>query len=156
MKRIFTALVWLVFPGLILAGCETLSYSEKRIRKNPAMYERLSERDQQLVLQGEVKEGMSRDAVFLSWGRPGMVQSGSREGTGKEIWTYFGSTPVQTSTIGFGTGGYPPYGPSPFYSHYGCHPTYGYGYGTSVDYIPHIERTVEFANDRVIAWERRR
>lgn len=137
----------------MLAGCQTLSPVERRIDRNPAMFDRLSDHERHLVLHGEVEEGMSRDGVFLSWGRPDVVQDGSRNGKNREEWLYLGSTPVQTTSFSVG---YPGYGYHPFYSAYGCHPTYGYGYGTTVDYVPHVERTVEFTNGKVIAWERRR
>ena len=105
--------------AISLTGCQTMSRQEKRIEKNPALYDRLSSADRERVLRGEVTEGMSRDAVFLSWGRPDAVRAGSREGKGS-------------------------------------HPTYGYGFGQTVDYIPEVDRSVEFVNDRVVAWERRR
>ncbi|NLT71211.1 MAG: hypothetical protein GXX91_11030 [Verrucomicrobiaceae bacterium] len=141
--------------GLLLPGCETLNPAQRRIKKNPERFARLSEKDKSLVEQGRVQEGMSRDAVFLAWGRPDRVMSGSRSGKSREKWAYFHSAPVQTTTIGFGS-----YMSHPFYSSYGFHPAYGYGYGpgwgmsTGVDYLPYIGSTVEFVKDRVVAWER--
>lgn len=137
--------------AISLTGCQTMSRQEKRIEKNPALYDRLGSAHRERVQRGEVTEGMSRDAVFLSWGRPDAVRAGSREGKGKETWLYFGTRPVQTTHFSMGTGGY-----HHFYNHFGCHPTYGYGFGQTVDYIPEVDRSVEFVNDRVVAWERRR
>lgn len=141
----------------LLSGCATRSGAERRIERRPDLFARLNDRERELVTQGEVAEGMSRDAVYLAWGRPDMVRSGSREGRESESWAYFDSTPVQTVSVGFGTGGY-----SPFYTDFGFHPRFGYGvgpgwsYGSGVDFVGHVEKTVQFSGGRVIAWERLR
>ena len=143
--------------ALALTGCETMSPSERRAQKNPALFESLNEGERASVLRGEVKEGMSRDAVYLAWGSPGRVMSGSREGKEQEKWAYFVATPVQTTSFNYGA-----YPASPFYSAYGIHPQYGYGIGpgwgvgSGVDYLPQISRSVEFVGGRVVAWEKNR
>lgn len=148
-----------ILLALTFVGCQSRSAMEKRIDKNPALFGRLSQSEKDLVLNGEITEGMSRDAVFLAWGRPDMVRSGSREGTGKERWGYFDNAPMHTTSIGIGVGSY---GRSPFYSDFGMHPRFGYGYGPGwgyghdVDFLPYLEKSAEFENDRVVAWERRR
>ncbi len=145
------------FLALALTGCETTSPSERRAQKNPALFGSLSEGERAAVLRGEVKEGMSRDAVYLAWGSPGRVMSGSREGKEQEKWAYFVATPVQTTSFNYGA-----YPASPFYSAYGIHPQYGYGVGpgwgvgSGVDYLPQISRSVEFVGGRVVAWEKNR
>jgi hypothetical protein len=147
-------LLVLLLPALLLASCAS-NPVERRIQKNPAAFSSLSQRHRDLVRRGQIAEGMSRDAVFLAWGRPGRVMSGSRDGRGRERWAYFHTAPV--STMGVGYGGW---GPHPFYSSFGVHPLYGYGFGpgwgwgSGIDYVPYIERTVEFANGKVVAWER--
>lgn len=141
----------LLVLGIGLTSCQSISRQEKRIQRNPALYEKLGRSERTKVLRGEVSEGMSRDAVFLSWGRPDAVRASSRNGKGKETWLYFGSRPVHTTSFSIGTGSY-----HSFYNRFGCHPTYGYGYGRSVDYVPELDRSVEFVRDRVVAWERRR
>ena len=144
--------------ALTLVGCESRSAAERRVDKNPALFGQLDDGEKELVLSGEVSEGMSRDAVFLAWGRPDMVRSSSRDGKGRERWGYFDSAPVQTS-VGFGVGSY---GPSPFYADFGMHPRFGYGvgpgwgYGTEVDFLPYLEKSAEFVDGRVVAWERLR
>ncbi|MDF1824435.1 MAG: hypothetical protein P1U68_07320 [Verrucomicrobiales bacterium] len=142
---------------LLFSGCTTQTANEKRIEKNPALYEKLSSRDKELVRAGEVAEGMSQEAVFIAWGRPDRVMTGGRNGKSNEKWAYFDSTPVRTFSVGVGTGGF-----SPFYTNFGVHPSYGYsygpgwGYGTDIDFVQHISREVEFTNGRVTAWERLR
>ncbi len=142
--------------ALCLASCAT-NPVEKRIQKHPERFAALSQKEKDNVWRGVVVEGMSTDAVFLAWGRPGRVMSGSRSGRGRERWAYFHTAPVSTVSVGYGS-----FGPHPFYSSFGVHPAYGYGYGpgwsygTGVDYVPYLDRTVEFENGKVVAWERLR
>jgi hypothetical protein len=144
-----------LFCALALPGCETLNPAQRRIKQSPELFAGLSEKEKALVDQGKIEEGMSRDAVYLAWGRPGRVMSGSRDGRGSEKWAYFHTAPVQTTSMGFGS-----YASHPFYSSYGIHPAYGYGYGsrwgmsTGVNYQPYIGSTVEFIDGRVVAWEK--
>lgn len=153
MRPIFLLLVLCI----LLPGCTTMNPSEKRAQKHPELYGKLSEAERSAVLRGEIREGMSTDAVFLAWGRPDRVMSGSREGRGQERWAYFSARPVTTVSVGYGG-----YGPHPFYSQFGVHPAYGYGYGPGwgfgpgIDYVPELDRSVEFRNGRVVAWERMR
>ena len=86
------------------AGCATKSGAEKRIEKNPQLYGKLSDRDRELVRNGEVKEGMSQEAAFLAWGRPDRVMSGGRDGKSSEKWAYFDSQPVSNFSVGIGAG----------------------------------------------------
>ena len=154
--RIALHTLFLLLPAILLTACAT-NPAEQRVKKFPERFAGLSQKEKDLVLRGEVTEGMSQDAVFLAWGRPGRVMAGSRNGRGSERWAYFSTVPVSTFSVGYGG-----YGPHPFYSAYGVHPAYGYGYGpgwgfgNGVDYVPYIERTVEFTNGRVVAWERNR
>src|SRR6186713_451559 len=53
--------------GLSLTGCTTV---ETRIAERPEAFRRLSPTDQTLVQQGRVRDGMSRDAVYIAWGPP--------------------------------------------------------------------------------------
>lgn len=156
--RSFLSLLTGSLAAFLLASCAT-NPAEQRAKKYPERFAGLSERERDLVLRGEVSEGMSQDAVFLAWGRPGRVMSGSRNGRGSERWAWFRSAPVSNYSIGYGA-----FGPHPFYSSYGVHPAFGYGYGygpdwgfgTGVDYVPYLDRTVEFVNGKVVAWERLR
>jgi len=151
------SVLFLVATSLFLASCAT-NPAEQRVNRNPALFGKLSQREKDLVLRGQVAEGMSQDAVFLAWGRPARVMAGSRGGRSNERWAYFRNAPVSTFSVGYGM----PFGPSPFYSAYGMHPAYGYGFGPGwgfgpgVDYVPYLDRTVEFSNGRVLAWERLR
>ena len=70
---------------LIFTGCAT---TEARISRHPEMYQRLSSRDQSLVSQGQIRPGMTMDAVWLAWGTPDQkIPANVRDGGG-ETWVY--------------------------------------------------------------------
>lgn len=153
MNRIFCTLC-LALAAVFLGSCNTV---ESRIEKNPLLFGELSSSHRGLVIRGDIKEGMTKDAVFLAWGRPDIVRSSSRSGKAREHWGYTRSTTVASTSFGYGFGGYPH-----FYSRFGVHPRYGYcigpgwSHGVTADVAPVIYKEVEFAGDKVVAWERTR
>lgn len=150
--RLLPSLLVLTVAAL-LCGCQT--GAETRIQKNPELYGKLSSKDKERVSQGVIREGMTDEAVFLAWGRPDRVLTGSRSGSATEKWAYFDSRPVSSFSYGYSSGYV-----HPFYSRYGVHPRFGYGYGpywgygTGVDFVQQISKQVEFRNGRVTSWER--
>jgi len=95
--------------ALFFGGCAT---PEKRISEHPDLYNGLPARQQQLVTQGQIAPGMSRNTVWLAWGNPEQKVNGYARGNTTETWVYLTTT---TYPYGYGYGGYG-YGP------------YGYGY----------------------------
>ncbi|MEQ1751406.1 MAG: hypothetical protein ABL974_18425 [Prosthecobacter sp.] len=127
---------------------------EKRITSNPKIYQSLSASDQLLVQQGRIREGMTKEAVFLAMGRADQVASGVQKGTRVEKWTYLGTQPVYTNNFGMGWGsgwGNRGWGRGPFGSGYG----YGGAWdplwngGPSVVYVPYKAASVSFRGNRV-------
>src|SRR2546430_17355828 len=53
--------------ALLFTSCGTTG---QRISQHPEIYQRLSPRDQALVSQGQIRPGMTMDAVCLTWGKP--------------------------------------------------------------------------------------
>lgn len=117
-----------------------------RIANQPAAFERLSEKHKELVRNGEIAEGMSKDAVVLAWGHPEQQSEGFRSGKRMERWDYSGTKPVVTHSFygGYGYGGYGPYR----YSGLGA------GFGPEVSYIPYRKASVWFVGGRVDEWQR--
>lgn len=76
--------------GLLLAGCAT-STVEKRRQERPAAYANLSPEFRSLVDQGRIKVGMSKDAVYIAWGKPSEVIQGESSSGPIETWLYYGS-----------------------------------------------------------------
>ena len=102
----------LAVSAMVLAGCET---TENRISEHPDMYQSLSPKDQALVSQGQIRSGMSQNAVWLAWGSPEQKTHGEIRGRATETWIY-----VWTRSA--------PYG-SAYYPYYGYGPRFGYGSG---------------------------
>jgi hypothetical protein len=117
--------------ALILTGCAT---TEARISNHPEMYQRLSPRDQALVSQGQIGQGMSMDAVWLAWGSPDQKIPGERRGRPTETWMYLRyDTP------------YPSYG-APYY--------YGpFDWSYIPPKFPYLSKGVTFSNGRVVFFQ---
>ena len=92
-----------LLAALLLVQCAS-STPQTRIHRNPQLYANLSTRDRQLVNSGVIREGMTRDAVFLAWGRPDSVTAGTNRGRETENWTYVGQRPVRTMSMSMGMG----------------------------------------------------
>jgi len=130
-----------------LAGCA--SPLERRLVNNPQLYTQLTNNDKLLVNTGRIREGMTREAVFLSWGRADRVAAGRENGRSVEKWTYLGTQPVYTSSIGIGLGFGPGYGR--FGRGYcGAWDPFWGGFGPTVAYVPYQAASVEFRNGRVV------
>ena len=132
---------------LFVASCapQTPDY---RISMRPSVFERLSEKNKELVRKGEIAKGMDKDTVALAWGSPSDRVEGLRNGKQMERWDYRGTRPVVTHNFygGYGRGGYGPYR----YSGIGA------GFGPEVTYLPYVKGSVWFINGRVDEWQRER
>jgi hypothetical protein len=131
---------------LYLTGC-TASTPLARAQKNPGMLESLSPSDRELVMKSTIAEGMSKDAVFLAWGKPDAVTTGSEGGRPTETWRYAILRPVYPG-LGFGLG----YGYGYGYRRGGYIAPYG-SFPLSPGYVPQTASVVRFKNGRVSAWE---
>ncbi len=149
--------------GLLVSGCSTV---ETRISEHPEIYQHLSPSDQQLVQNGQIRPGMSQDAVYLAWGGPQQKSTANIRGKFAETWIYYSST----ATGGYGYWGYPypAYGPyfgagfygrGRYYRRFG-HRYYGWGYdlwdpffigGTQIVNYPY--KTISFEHRRVVAFQ---
>jgi len=97
--------------ALFFGGCST---PESRISDHRDLYDSLPARQQQLVAQGQIAGGMSRNAVWLAWGAPEQKVNGYARGNTTENWVYYTATTYPYG-YGYGYGGFG-YGP------------WGYGY----------------------------
>lgn len=96
--------------ALIVTGCET---TQDRISKHPEIYHGLSANDQALVSHGQIRPGMSQNAVWLAWGSADRKITGNMRGHPAETWIY-----VRYEAYPYGPYDYPYYGPG-----------FGYGFG---------------------------
>jgi hypothetical protein len=128
--------------ALVLTSCSTI---ESRISEHPEIYRNLSSRDQSLVNQGQIRYGMSRNAVWLAWGSPDSKVIGNMRGRSTETWIYvYYAHPYYYAYYG-------PYGPGfglfgdPFYD-----PFY---YSMIPPSIPYPYKVVTFSNSRVVSFQ---
>lgn len=91
---------WLL-AGLLLGGCSTGGTVASRKQERYSAYEALSPELRSLVDQGKIQTGMSTDAVYIAWGKPGRVTEGDY-GAGPAItWAYLDSYLQQYNTLGW-------------------------------------------------------
>lgn len=167
--RLLSRAVTLVVSAgaLVLAGCST---TETRINEHPEVFQSLSANDQALVSRGQIRTGMSQDAVWLAWGSADQKAVGAMHGRSTETWVY-----TTTTSYGYGYGGYGPFWGRP-YGPWGWGGFGGFGGGVITghhgrrfvffgdpfydpffySYIPTViypYKTVTFSNGRVVSFQ---
>lgn len=130
----------------------TSSSPDTRIGNNPTMYDRLPSSQQVLVDKGQIKQGMSKEGVFLAWGNPDAKVEGEESGKFFERWTYTRLTPIHTNSVNFGYGR--GYGCNRGYNPYGYYGGGRYGYSQDVTYVQTKAASVDFKDGRVTRWQR--
>src|SRR5262249_32688484 len=71
--------------AFLFFGCAT---TQSGVSNNPQLYPRLSATAQALVNQGQIRRGMTVDAVWLAWGIPEQKIPGDMHGGAGETWVY--------------------------------------------------------------------
>ena len=71
--------------AMILSGCATPG---GRISQHPEMYQSLAPGDQALVSQGQIRQGMTMDGVWLAWGTADQKIPARIRGRPAETWVY--------------------------------------------------------------------
>jgi hypothetical protein len=161
MKRqtLFRALMLgISASALLLTGCST---TETRIADNPQLFQSLSPRDQDLVRQGRIREGMSQDGVWLAWGSPNQKGTGFARGHSVETWIYNEYIyPHAAYGYPYGPYGYGGYwgGGAVFHSYHNRrfavigNPYYDpFYYSYITPSVPYPAKTVTFVNGRVVS-----
>src|SRR6266446_5023834 len=163
MKRPFffrTPTLGIAASALVLASCST---TETRISGHPEIYQTLSPRDQSLVSQGQIRAGMSQNAVWLAWGSPDRKIVGNMRGRPTETWMYvnYATYPYPYYWPGFGYGfGFTGVGFVGTHHHHGRSfvffgdPFYDpFYYSYIPPSIPYPTKTVTFGNGRVMSFQ---
>ncbi len=130
MKQGIQPLRWacLLLAINLLAGCATSTIQSRKQQRFPA-YQALSPDLQALVDRGQIKTGMTPDAVFIAWGKADQVNEGENETGHTTTWTWYG-----TYLQGMET--------------WGWHRMYYSSYP-----VNYIRATVQFANGTVKQWQ---
>ncbi len=138
----------LVVMVIQFTGC-TVSSPQTRAQKHPGLLEKLSPADQDRVLRRTITEGMSRDAVYLAWGKADSLMRGSENGKEVEVWRYATLQPVYNyGGFGWGMGlGYAQgYRGRAYAAPYAT-------YQLGPDYLPVTSAIVRFRSGKVVSWE---
>jgi hypothetical protein len=81
---------------LLLAGCAT-STIESRRKEKFGSYSALPRDEKELVDKGQIKTGMSQDAIYIAWGPPAQILQNQAGTSGVQtIWLYEGTTMQET------------------------------------------------------------
>ncbi|HEV8544276.1 MAG TPA: hypothetical protein VGR78_17950 [Verrucomicrobiae bacterium] len=83
--------IWLAALILLIMGCATNSTIETRRQEKAAPYASLSPAEKVLVDAGQIKTGMSADAVYIAWGKPAEVLESEDQNGHITSWRYYGS-----------------------------------------------------------------
>ena len=151
-----------VLSALLLGGCET---TQDRIAQRPEAYNALSARDRELVQRGQIREGMSRDAVYIAWGAPNQRGPGRHRGSSTETWIYFDTQAgdYYPPPFAYGYGGF--YGggfggsflhrhrSGRLHRHVYYDPFYDPWFYRRTSVVSYPERVVSFQNGRVISFQ---
>src|SRR3954471_15818548 len=78
---------------LFLAGCATKSTVQTRKLERAGAYEALPADQKAMVDAGQIRVGMSADAVYIAWGKPAEILESEDPQQGHLVfWRYYGST----------------------------------------------------------------
>lgn len=133
-------LTWAMLSLLVLTGCATPTV-QSRIRQRPTAFASLSPEFQNAVLQGQIKQGMPMEAVYLAWGKPARVFTGQGAEGPTTTWVYLG-TELTPQPYWAYTWGYPYYYPTT--------PTIHYGFAPQT----YVRAEVLFVNGQVRSWRK--
>jgi hypothetical protein len=82
----------LLFCLLLLVGCATKSTIESRRVERANTYDTLPADQKAVVDAGQIRVGMSADAVYIAWGKPNEVLESEDPQQGHlTFWRYYGS-----------------------------------------------------------------
>ncbi len=89
------ALFTILAVGLLAVGCQTSTVESRRAERASA-YAALPPEIKALVDQGQIKVGMSEDAVFIAWGPPSEVLHAESSGGRTTTWQFHSTVMQET------------------------------------------------------------
>ena len=131
------------YPPRLINRCATNNL-ESRKKDRYAAYSELTPEQRAAVDAGQIKVGMTMDAVFIAWGKPHQIVQGESSAGAQTVWLYM-DTALQSQTyLGYRPrayygGGYGHYYPTPELRH---------------DYVPvgYVKAAVIFEKGLVKQW----
>jgi hypothetical protein len=126
--------------AMFATGCAT-STIEKRRSERSLAYGSLPAESRALVDQGQIAVGMTKDAVYIAWGKPSQIFTGQNERGTTTTWVYTGTAWQEHRFWNYRMRGYGRYG-------YTAEPYLDY------DYVPRSYQSAEvtFENGVVKSW----
>lgn len=91
-----TRLLIIACAALFAAGCASKSTPSERRAERPAAYAGLSDETRAFVDAGQIRVGMSMDAVYIAWGPPAEILQHEDAGGLRVIWLYEGGWMEET------------------------------------------------------------
>jgi hypothetical protein len=85
----------LLLAGLVVTGCAT-STIDARKRERAAAYASLPPEYKTLVNEGQIRRGMTEDAVYIAWGKPAQILHQEDQNGAATIWLYEGGWMEET------------------------------------------------------------
>ena len=82
--------------ALVLAGCATRSTIQSRKQERQAVYAALSPEQKEMVDHGQIKVGMTEEAVYIAMGQPDQILHNENEAGSTATWAYAGQWMEET------------------------------------------------------------
>ena len=79
-----------LFLALLAAGCATSNINSRKLERSPA-YAALTPEQRALVDRGEIKVGLTMDAVYVAWGQPSQIMASESGAGATTTWIYSGT-----------------------------------------------------------------
>lgn len=89
-------LLFVATTCLFLAGCATKSTIDTRRAERSSFYETLPADQKAIVDSGQIRVGMTADAVYIAWGKPSEVLEHEDASGHYTTWRYYGSVFEET------------------------------------------------------------
>jgi len=83
-------LLLVLLAGLLLAGCASSTVDFRR-RERAASFSALTPEFQTLVLDHQIRRGMTPDAVYIAWGKPAQILHQQDNNGVVTTWLYEGN-----------------------------------------------------------------
>ncbi|MSU58053.1 MAG: hypothetical protein EXS35_07725 [Pedosphaera sp.] len=88
--------LYLLLAGLLLTGCATRTTIQSRKQERATAYAALSPEFQKLVDDGQIRRGLSEDAVYIAWGKPAQILHQEDARGAVTTWLYEGGWMEET------------------------------------------------------------
>lgn len=86
----------ILLAGVLLTGCATTNSIESRKQERAAAYAAFTPEFKSFVDAGQIRRGMTEDAVYIAWGKPAQVLQQEDQNGVATVWLYEGGWMEET------------------------------------------------------------